>query len=232
MIGAPDMAFPRLNNISFWLLVPAFILVMTGLLLGQSGTGWTLYPPLSNSTYEPGIGMDFTLFGLHLAGISSLLGAVNFITTIFNMRAPGMTMYKLPLFVWSVHFAVTRFSGRVAPRLTGESPNLGAWVLREAYSHEVSSCGFWPGNGGFGQAAFYSYAYPEPEGFASASMLPEATYYDQTLGQHILSYDAVRQAASSDDELMRYLLSTYAAAADLGSWDRAALERADRLQPS
>lgn len=102
MIGAPDMAFPRLNNISFWLLVPAFILVMTGLLLGQSGTGWTLYPPLSNSTYESGIGMDFTLFGLHLAGISSLLGAINFITTIFNMRAPGMTMYKLPLFVWSV----------------------------------------------------------------------------------------------------------------------------------
>ena len=102
MIGAPDMAFPRLNNISFWLLVPAFVLVMTGLLLGQSGTGWTLYPPLSNSTYEPGIGMDFTLFGLHLAGISSLLGAINFITTIFNMRAPGMTMYKLPLFVWSV----------------------------------------------------------------------------------------------------------------------------------
>jgi cytochrome c oxidase subunit I len=102
MIGAPDMAFPRLNNISFWLLVPAFILVMTGLLLGQSGTGWTLYPPLSNSTYEPGIGMDFTLFGLHLAGISSLLGAINFISTIFNMRAPGMTMYKLPLFVWSV----------------------------------------------------------------------------------------------------------------------------------
>ena len=102
MIGAPDMAFPRLNNISFWLLAPAFILVMTGLLLGQSGTGWTLYPPLSNSTYEPGIGMDFTLFGLHLAGISSLLGAINFITTIFNMRAPGMTMYKLPLFVWSV----------------------------------------------------------------------------------------------------------------------------------
>jgi cytochrome c oxidase subunit I len=102
MIGAPDMAFPRLNNISFWLLVPAFMLVMTGLLLGQSGTGWTLYPPLSNSTYEPGIGMDFTLFGLHLAGISSLLGAINFITTIFNMRALGMTMYKLPLFVWSV----------------------------------------------------------------------------------------------------------------------------------
>ncbi|MDE2197929.1 MAG: cytochrome c oxidase subunit I [Rhodospirillales bacterium] len=102
MIGAPDMAFPRLNNISFWLLVPALALVMTGLLLGESGTGWTLYPPLSNATYEPGIGMDCTLFALHLAGISSLLGAINFITTIFNMRAPGMTLHKMPLFVWAM----------------------------------------------------------------------------------------------------------------------------------
>jgi cytochrome c oxidase subunit I len=102
MIGAPDMAFPRLNNISFWLLPPAFLLIVTGLFLGESGTGWTLYPPLSNITYEPGIGMDCTLFALHLAGISSLLGAINFITTIFNMRAPGMTLHRMPLFVWSV----------------------------------------------------------------------------------------------------------------------------------
>jgi cytochrome c oxidase subunit 1 len=101
MIGAPDMAFPRLNNISFWLLPPAFILIFTGLLMGESGSGWTLYPPLSNATYEPGPGMDCTLFALHLAGISSLLGAMNFITTIFNMRAPGMTLHKMPLFVWS-----------------------------------------------------------------------------------------------------------------------------------
>ena len=101
MIGAPDMAFPRLNNISFWLLPPAFCLIFTGLMLGESGTGWTLYPPLSNAVYEPGPGMDFTLFALHLAGISSLLGAMNFITTIFNMRAPGMTLHKMPLFVWS-----------------------------------------------------------------------------------------------------------------------------------
>ncbi len=101
MIGAPDMAFPRLNNISFWLLPPAYCLIVTGLLLGESGTGWTLYPPLSLSTYEPGPGMDFTLFALHLAGISSLLGAMNFITTIFNMRAPGMTLHKMPLFIWS-----------------------------------------------------------------------------------------------------------------------------------
>jgi cytochrome c oxidase subunit 1 len=101
MIGAPDMAFPRLNNISFWLLVPALALVITGLLLGESGSGWTLYPPLSNSTYESGPGMDMTLFALHLAGVSSLLASINFITTIFNMRAPGMTLHKMPLFVWS-----------------------------------------------------------------------------------------------------------------------------------
>jgi cytochrome c oxidase subunit 1 len=102
MIGAPDMAFPRLNNISFWLLVPAFILIMTGLFMQESGSGWTLYPPLSNQTYEAGPGMDFTLFALHLAGVSSLLGAMNFITTIFNMRAPGMTMHKMPLFIWAM----------------------------------------------------------------------------------------------------------------------------------
>jgi cytochrome c oxidase subunit I len=101
MIGAPDMAFPRLNNISFWLLPPAFVLICIGLFMGESGSGWTLYPPLSNATFEPGMGMDCTLFALHLAGASSILGAMNFITTIFNMRAPGMTMHKMPLFVWS-----------------------------------------------------------------------------------------------------------------------------------
>jgi cytochrome c oxidase subunit I len=102
MIGAPDMAFPRLNNISFWMLPPGLILIVTGLLMGESGTGWTLYPPLSLAAYETGPGMDFTLFALHLAGISSLLGAINFITTIFNMRAPGMTMHKMPLFIWAM----------------------------------------------------------------------------------------------------------------------------------
>ena len=131
-------------------------------------------------------------------------------------------------FFWgSFDMAVTRFSGRAAPRLASHSPNLGTWVMEEAYSHEVSSCGFWPGNGGFGKAAFYSYAYPEPPGFAAASTSPRATYYDQALGQHILPYDALRQAESPDDDLMRYMLSTYRAAADLGGWDRAALERAE-----
>ncbi|MGH7084487.1 MAG: cytochrome c oxidase subunit I [Acetobacteraceae bacterium] len=103
MIGAPDMAFPRLNNISFWLLPFAFTLFMLGLLWPPgAGVGWTLYPPLSEATYQPGLSMDFTLFAFHLAGVSSLLGAINFITTIFNMRAPGMTLHKMPLFVWSI----------------------------------------------------------------------------------------------------------------------------------
>jgi hypothetical protein len=129
-------------------------------------------------------------------------------------------------FFWgSFDLAVTRFSGRTAPRLTSSTPNLGAWVMQEAYSHEVSSCGFWPGNGGFGRPAFFSYAYPEPAGFASAPMRPEATYYDEDLGQFILPYDVVRRAQEPDAVLMDYLRSTYDGAAELGHWDRAALER-------
>jgi cytochrome c oxidase subunit 1 len=103
MIGAPDMAFPRLNNISFWLLVPSFLLLFcSDFVQGGAGTGWTLYPPLSSKIGHPSPAMDMLIFSLHLAGASSILGAINFITTIFNMRAPGMTLHKMPLFVWSV----------------------------------------------------------------------------------------------------------------------------------
>jgi hypothetical protein len=109
--------------------------------------------------------------------------------------------------------------------MTRGAPNVAAWVMQEAYSHEVSSCGFWPGNGGFGRAAFYCYAYPEPEGFASAPVGPPATFYDKDLGQFLLPYEAVRQAASPDEDLLMFLQSTYEAAANLGRWDRAALER-------
>jgi hypothetical protein len=129
-------------------------------------------------------------------------------------------------FFWgSFDLAVTRFSGRTAPTLTSASPNLGAWVMQEAYSHEVSSCGYWPGNGGYGRAAFYSYAYPEPSGFSAASVRPDAAFYDSELGQFILPYDEVRNASSPDDALMNFLQSTYEAAADLAHWDRGALER-------
>jgi cytochrome c oxidase subunit 1 len=102
MIGAPDMAFPRLNNISFWLLIPAFLLLLGSAFVGGgAGTGWTVYPPLATSG-QPGPAVDMAIFALHLAGASSILGALNFITTIFNMRAPGMTLHKMPLFVWAV----------------------------------------------------------------------------------------------------------------------------------
>src|SRR5450432_722948 len=100
MIGAPDMAFPRMNNISFWLLPPAFLLLLLSAVIGGGvGTGWTIYPPL---TIQQGAGMDLAIFSLHLAGASSILGAINFITTIFNMRAPGMTLHRMPLFAWSI----------------------------------------------------------------------------------------------------------------------------------
>jgi cytochrome c oxidase subunit 1 len=103
MIGAPDMAFPRLNNISFWLMVPAFLLLVTSVFIDSgAGTGWTVYPPLSATLGHPGAAVDMAIFALHLAGASSILGAANFITTIFNMRAPGMTLHKMPLFVWSM----------------------------------------------------------------------------------------------------------------------------------
>ena len=103
MIGAPDMAFPRLNNISFWLLPPSLILLVASSFVEQgAGTGWTIYPPLSGIASHSGGSVDLAIFSLHLAGISSMLGAMNFITTILNMRAPGMSFHKMPLFVWAV----------------------------------------------------------------------------------------------------------------------------------
>jgi cytochrome c oxidase subunit 1 len=108
MIGAPDMAFPRMNNISFWLLPASFALLLTSTFVeGPSGStgvgaGWTIYTPLSSLAGHPGPAVDFAILSLHLAGASSILGGINFITTIFNMRAPGMTLHKMPLFVWSI----------------------------------------------------------------------------------------------------------------------------------
>ncbi len=103
LIGAPDMAFPRLNNISFWILVPAIVLLLASAFVEQgAGTGWTVYPPLAGIQSHSGGSVDLAIFSLHLAGISSMLGAMNFITTILNMRNPGMTLHKLPLFCWAI----------------------------------------------------------------------------------------------------------------------------------
>jgi hypothetical protein len=120
--------------------------------------------------------------------------------------------------------AVTRFSGRRAPVHPGGVPNLPDAIAREAYSHEVSSAGFWHGGGPVPQAVFYSYAYPEPPGFAAARVAPLAAYYSADLREFLLPYDAVRLAPSPDDALLEFLQSTYEAAARLGAWDRTELE--------
>jgi hypothetical protein len=129
-------------------------------------------------------------------------------------------------FFWgSFDMAVTRFSGRLAPPMERGAPNTAAWVMREAYSHEVSSCGFWPGNGGYGRAAFYCYAYPEPAGFKDVKLRTPDAFYDSGLSQFILPYDAVRTASDPDATLLGFCQETYEAAADLSAWNRKALER-------
>jgi hypothetical protein len=129
-------------------------------------------------------------------------------------------------FFWgALDLAVTRFSGRRAPKHPGGVPNLPDWVAREAYSHEVSSCGFWPGGGAIPYAAFYSYAYPEPTGFAEARIQPEGAFYSPDLREFILPYDVVRESESPDATLLDFLQATYEAAANLANWDRTSLER-------
>ncbi len=129
-------------------------------------------------------------------------------------------------FFWGApDLAVTRFSGRPAPEHPGGVPHLPDAVAREAYSQEVSSCGFWPGGGAVAFSSFYSYAYPAPPGFAASPVKPAAAFYSQPLGEFLLPYDAVRQAESPDDVLLEFLQSTYEAAANLARWDRDALER-------
>ena len=129
-------------------------------------------------------------------------------------------------FFWGAFdLAVTRFSGRRAPPHPGGAPNVGDWVMREGYSHELSSAGFWPGGGAVDEPAFYAYAYPEPPGFSDALVKPEAAYYNREMGEFVLPYDAVRRAPSPEKALMEFLQSSYEAAANLAKWDRAALER-------
>ena len=130
-------------------------------------------------------------------------------------------------FFWgSFDLAVTRFSGRTAPRHPGGAPNCADYVMVEAYSHECSSAGFWPGGGATEEAAFYAYAYPEPQGYSAHAVRPAAAYYHPKAREFILPYEAVRTAPDPDAALLAFLQSTYEAAADLGRWDRAALERA------
>jgi hypothetical protein len=135
-------------------------------------------------------------------------------------------------FFWGApDLAVTRFSGRSAPQHPGGVPNLPDWVTREAYSHEVSSCGFWAGGGPVPYPVFYSYAYPEPPGFADVKVRPAAAYYSGDLHEFLLPYDAVRESESPDDTLLEFLQTTYEAAADAANWDREPLERPAGWKP-
>ncbi len=128
-------------------------------------------------------------------------------------------------FFWgSFDLAVSRFSGRKAPRHPGGVPNLPDWVAVEAYSHEVASCGFWPGNDALPEAAFYAYQYPEPEGYKGAVVLPEQAYYHETLREFILPYKVVQQSHNPEGSLMDFINSTYTAGAELAGWNRSELE--------
>lgn len=145
------------------------------------------------------------------------------VMTIFRARFIGKSS-PVHFFWGSFDLAVTRFSGNPAPEHPGGVPNMADWVTREAYSHEVSSCGLWMGGGAVVEPVFYAYAYPAPEGFSDYPIQPQSAFYSTEMQEFILPYEAVRQADLPDATLLAFFQSTYEAAANLGSWDRLKLE--------
>jgi hypothetical protein len=153
-----------------------------------------------------------------------ILVQVDRVMTAFRSQFIGKSS-PVHFFWGSFDLAVTRFSGRRAPEHPGGIPHMADWVTREAYSHEVSSCGFWPGGGSVVEPVFYAYAYPAPQGFRDYPVQPQEAFYSSDLQEFILPYEAVRQADDPDTLLLTFLQSTYEAAANLGDWDRGELER-------
>lgn len=153
-----------------------------------------------------------------------ILVQVDRVMTLFRSQFMGKSS-PVHFFWGSFDLAVTRFSGRRAPEHPGGVPNMADWVTREAYSHEVSSCGFWPGGGSVVEPIFYAYAYPAPEGFRDYPIQPQGAFYSSEMQEFILPYEAVREAEDPDAMLLTFFQSTYEAAANLGHWDRDALER-------
>jgi len=165
-----------------------------------------------HGTYDPDQAHRFWL----------LLVQVQRVFYSFRSRYAGKCS-PIHLFWGALDLAVTRFSGRPAPPHPGGAPNCGPQVMHEAYSHEVSSCGYWPG--GDGEGLFYSYAYPEPPGYRETAVMPGEASFSEALGEFVLAYETVRAAADPDAVLLGFLQSTYEAAADCANWDRRALER-------
>jgi hypothetical protein len=163
----------------------------------------------THATYDP----------KHAAALHQALLQTHAVFTQFRAEFKGKCS-PVHFFWGSFDLAVSRFSGRDAPKHPGGVPNLPDWVAQEAYSQEVCSSGFWPGNEAFPFAAFYSYIYPEPDGFKNASIKPKQAYYHQELREFILPYDAVQQADDPSSMLLDFLHSTYEAAAELAQWDR------------
>jgi uncharacterized protein DUF5996 len=195
-------------------------------MLAEAGHPLRIHP--SPNEIDPAIPFaeDRRMRGYDPDSASRLLGALLNADRVLRLFRSSFLGKASPVhFFWGgFDLAVTRFSGRPAPLHPGGIPNLPDAITREAYSHEVSSAGFWPGGAMGGAPIFYSYAYPAPEGFAESRVEPAAARYDEGLGEFVLDYDAVRLAPDPDATLLRFLESTYAAAADLGGWDRAALD--------
>lgn len=147
--------------------------------------------------------------------------ALTHVQRVFAKFQSGFLGKASPIhFFWGAFdLAVTRFSGRSAPKHPGGVPNCPDWVMEESYSHELSSAGFWPGTG-LGEAAFYSYAYPEPEGYRTAEIKPPQAWYSEDLGEYLLTYETVQKASKPDEVLLQFLESTYEAAATNGNWDK------------